>query len=328
VRYVLTGTVEASGRRLALTAELTDTRNGEVVWGERYTGALDDVHALRAELRGRILAALELRIPLHEGQLARHVGTEDLDAWSAFHLGLQHMYNFNRRDNAAATALFTRALALDPAFARAHAGLSFLHFQTAFLRDTEDLSGEVRAARRFAERGFELDPLDPFVNFTLGRSYWLEGDLDTSLQWLERATAISPHYAQGLYAQAWTETLAGRGGEGRAHVDLAMRLSPLDPLHYGMLGTRAFTHMAQGEDEEAARWAERAARDPGAHVLIALIAAVAHDLAGRGPEAARWAAQVRARNRGLTREDFFRAFPIKPEGMRARVESALRGLGF
>ena len=96
---------------------------------------------------------------------------------------------------------------------------------------TEDLAGETDLARRFAERGLELDPLDPFVNFAMGRTYWLDGDLESSLGWLERSTNISPHYSQGLYARAWTEALSARPQEGRAHVNLAMRLSPLDPLH-------------------------------------------------------------------------------------------------
>ena len=124
------------------------------------------------------------------------------------------------------------------------------------------------------------------------------------------------------------ETLSGRGLEGREHVDLAIRLSPLDPLFYGMLGTRSFTHMAQGEDLEAASWAERAARAPGAHVLIAMIAAVAHSLAGHAPEARSWANNVRERKPSLTRGDFFRAFPIKSEAMHRRLSAALQSLGF
>jgi hypothetical protein len=162
----------------------------------------------------------------------------------------------------------------------------------------------------------------------MGRTYWLEGDLESGLAWLVRATSLSPNYAQGIYARAWTETLSGRGFEGREHVDLAIRLSPLDPLFYGMLGTRAFTHLAQGEDLEAASWAERAARSPGAHVLIAMIAAAAHALAGHDTEARSWANDVRERNPRLTREDFFRAFPIRPEPMRSRLSVALRNLGF
>jgi hypothetical protein len=83
----------------------------------------------------------------------------------------------------------------------------------AFMHYADDRAGEIALARRFAVRGLELDPMDPFVNFTMGRTFWLEGDLEGSLAWLERATSISPSYAQGLYARAWTESLAGRGVE-------------------------------------------------------------------------------------------------------------------
>jgi hypothetical protein len=196
------------------------------------------------------------------------------------------------------------------------------------MRHTDDVAGETGLARRFALRGLELDPLDPFVNFTMGRTFWLEGDLEGGLAWLERATSISPNYAQGIYARAWTETLAGRGLAGRAQVDLAMRLSPLDPLYYAMLGTRGFTHMVLGEDVEAAVWAERAARAPGAHVLIAMIASAAHALAGDDARAAAWAANVRTRGLSLTRDDFFRAFPMKSEVTKARVSTALARFGF
>ena len=328
VRYCLSGTVEISGGRLAVTVELVDTRDEGIVWADRFDAPIDDVHEVRAQIRARVLTALEVRIPLHEAARARLTVSENLDAWSAYHLGLQHLYRFNRKDSAAASALFQHAVTRDPAFARAHAGLSFVHFQTAFLRHTDDLAGEVALARRHAERGLELDPVDPFVNFTMGRTFWLEGDLDGSLGWLDRAIDVCPNYAQGIYARGWTEALIGLGLDGREHVDLAMRLSPLDPLHYAMQGTRAFTHLSVGEDVEAAAWAERAARSPGAHVLIAMIAAAAHELAGDEARAASWAANVRSRSPTLTRTDFFRSFPMKSEIMRTRIGGALARYGF
>ncbi len=328
VRYCLTGTVQVEGRNLAVTVDLVDTRDGGLVWADRFTGSLDDVHAVRGAIRSRILSELEIQIPLHEAALARLTVTENLDAWSAYHLGLQHMYRFNRKDNAAAGALFSRAVAQDPGFARAHAGLSFVHFQTAFMHHSDDLATEIDLARRFAHRALELDALDPFCNFAMGRTYWLVGDLEGGLAWLERATALSPNYAQGLYARAWTETLAGRGLVARAHVDVAMRLSPLDPLYYAMLGTRALTHMAAGEDAEAGVWAERAGRSPGAHVLVAMIALAGNALAGNDAQARWWAADVRERNPALTGADFFRAFPMKSADTRARVSAALARFGF
>ena len=162
----------------------------------------------------------------------------------------------------------------------------------------------------------------------MGRTYWLEGDLDTSLGWLERATDISPHYAQGIYARAWAEAMSGKTIEGRGHVDLAMRLSPLDPLYYAMLGTRAFTHMLSNDDKQAAQWAERAARSPGAHVLIGMIASAAHFLAGDRVRATYWADDVRRRNDTLTREDFFRSFPMKSAPVQQRLGQALLQMGF
>lgn len=328
VRYCLWGTVEVAGPRLVVVVELVDTRDGGIVWADRFAARVDDVHLVREQIRAQVLTSLEIQIPMHEASLARLVAVENLDAWSAYHLGLQHLYRFNRRDNAASADLFQRALALDFRFARAHAGLSFVHFQSAFMHYTDDVAAAIGQARACAERGLEFDPLDPFVNFTMGRTYWLQGALDTSLGWLERATSVSPSFAQGIYARGWTEAMAGRSAESLEHVDLAMRLSPIDPLHYAMLATRGCAHLMAGEDAEAARWVERGARSPGAHVLIAMVAAATHALAGDTVRAAFWANNVRERSPELTRADFFRAFPIQAGATRTRIERALEPLGF
>lgn len=327
VRYCVTGAIEVVGKRLLVGVELVDTRDGGVVWADRFESAVADVHATRAAIVARVVAALELRIPLHEASRAALVTPENLDAWSAYHLGLQHMFRFHRADNAAAGELFARAVAAEPGFARAHAGLSFVHFQNAFLRYTPDNAAAIRDARRAAERSIELDPLDPFANLTMGRSLWLEGDLDGSQGWLERATTISPSYAQAIYARAWTHALSGRGTDGKNDADAAMALSPLDPLHYAMLATRALGHIVCGENAEAARWAERAARAPGAHVLIAAIALAAHQLNGDPTRAAAWAANVRERAGALGQGDFFRSFPFADRVARERLAAAFAAYG-
>ncbi|MEQ8205434.1 MAG: winged helix-turn-helix domain-containing protein [Woeseia sp.] len=328
VRYCLSGGVEVNGRQLTVMTELVDTRTGEVVWGERYKGFVDDVHAVRAEIMSKILASLEIQIPLHEASAARLISSDNLDAWSAYHLGLQHLYRFNRNDNVAAAKLFGHAVKQDENFARAHAGLSFVHFQTAFMRQSDDIPSEIALARSCARRALDIDPLDPFANFTMGRSYWLQTDLESARSWLERATSLSPNYAQGMYALAWTNTIAGAEHDARDQLDLAMRLSPLDPLYYAMLGARGFTYIARGEYAEAVAWTEQAARSPGAHVFMSLLAAAAQVLAGNTARAAEWAADVRERGPLLSSGDFFRGFPVKAEPMRTRMADALKGLGF
>lgn len=322
VRYCLSGQVEIAGEAMIVTVELADTRDGGVVWGERFTTEMGGVFEVRSQIVGSIVAALEIQIPLNEARVARSKPTENLDAWSAYHLGLQHMFRFNKHDNAKATMLFERAIADDRGFARAHAGLSFTHFQNAFLRYMEDPEAEAVQARRFAERSIELDPLDPFANFTMGRVFWLEQDLDGSVGWLERATTLSPNYAQGVYARAWTDTVSGRGTEGQKNADLAMSLSPIDPLLYAMLGTRALSHLVRGNEPEAANWADRAARAPGAHVLIGMIAVVSHSLNGDDGKAAAWASNVHSRNPTITQNEFFRCFPFGDDSIRRSVSRA------
>lgn len=95
-----------------------------------------------------------------------------------------------------------------------------------------------------------------------------------------------------------------------------------------MAATRAFCHVVCEEAAEAAAWAERAARAPGAHVLIALIAAAAHTLNGDRERASLWAANARSRRPAITAADFFRSFPFTDDEARRRLVHALGSLGF
>jgi hypothetical protein len=81
--------------------------------------------------------------------------------------------------------------------------------------------------------------------------------------------------------------------------------------------------MALGEDDLTPAWAERAARSPGAHVIIAMIATAAHALVGDETRAAAWAANVRERGPELTCADFFRSLPMRSKAARARISTAL-----
>lgn len=328
VRYCLTGTLEGSESRLTITVELADTRTRGVVWGEQFAARTGDVPSMRRDIVARIVSALEVQIPFHQAYEAQFQPITHLDAWSAFHLGLRQMFRFTREGNVESHALFERALQLDPRFCRAHAGLSFAHFQNAFLGFAADPASEAIAARRFAERAVELDELDPFANFTLGRSLWLSGDVDGSLVWLNRATELSPNYAQAIYSRALAETVSGAGLEGQRDVDTAMVLSPIDPLYYAMLATRGLSHVVRGEDALAQQWVERAARSPGAHVVIGLIAAACCLLNGNEEHARAWAENVRRRHPTFSRSDFFRSLPFQAIDARGRIAQALEKLGF
>ncbi|MGE0830752.1 MAG: winged helix-turn-helix domain-containing tetratricopeptide repeat protein [Hyphomonadaceae bacterium] len=328
VRYCLGGAVEVFGKSLAVSIELSDAEASGVLWSERFQTTLEGVHEIRERIIREVAAALELRIPINEIQRARLKAPESLDAWSAYHLGIHHMFRFTKEDNESASRLFSRAAALEPSFARAHAGLSFTHFQTAFLRYERDHARHADLAQHHAERSLSLDPIDPFGNLTMGRAFWLRGDLPASLPWLGRANELNPNYAHARYSAAWTEALLGAAETSLAHADEAIALSPLDPLLYGMLGVRAFSFLAAQDYAAAAEAADRAAQSPGAHALIEMIAAAAHHIAGGQARAATWAASAKARAPQLDSAAFFHAFPFHADGTRRQLAAALAAHGF
>ena len=329
VRYCLTGSLSIHGRRSIVTAELSDPFEGRVIWADRFEQSLGDMLTLRATLATRIAAEIDVRIPLEEARRAAQT-PDNLDAWSAYHRGLWHMFRFNRHDNALATDLFARAAGADPRFARAHAGLSFTHFQNAFVGYAKDAEVErARAlAQEHAERSIDLDPLDPFSNLTMGRAALLRGDLDGSVEWFERSVELNPNYAFAIYTRGLTDAVSGRGADGERNAVTAMALSPLDPLRYAMLATIALSHLVRDDWDTASLWAERAAMSPRAHVLIRVIAAVAHEVAGHPDQARTWAAAVQASTPGFEAAHFFRAFPFRDGAVRARFADAMTRLAF
>lgn len=328
VRYVLSGSIEILDNALAVTTELSDTRTGGIIWSDRIIEKHDGVHQVRAEIVARVVSSLEVYIPLNEARNARLNVSENLDSWSNYHLGLQHMYRFTNQDNARAADLFRRATQQDPGFSRAYAGLSFTSFQSSFLKYDDGQTNALLDARRFSERSIELDPVDPFANFTLGRAFLLDGELDTSLGWLDRAIALNPNYSHGYYSHAFTDMLSGNTGVSLAHFDKALTLSPLDPMVYAMLAGRALSFVNEGDYESAAEAGEKAARAPGAHFIIDMIAIIAHALNEDREKAQFRADKIRNRRPDASEALFFDSFPFSNTQIKHKISDALTRYGF
>lgn len=327
VRYCLTGTVEINGPRVAIAAALADTGHGETIWAESYDGDLSDLQHMRPDIVGHIVSALEVHIPRNEVRIARGRPARDLDAWASLHLGLDHMYRFTQCDNVRAAELFNQSLALDPYFSRAMGGLSFTHFQNAFLKFANNPEAEMEAARQFAHRAMEADRLDPFAHFNLGRSLWLDGQLEDSIGSFDRAIGISPNFAQGVYNRGLVSVMAGKPEEAECNLKLAQELSPLDPMAYAMMSSRAMAQLQLGDYAKAHEYGARAARMPGAHKHIELVAAFTAQLAGHLDEAQMWLAKARSADPDMKAETFFRAFPFAPNTAREIIERSLADMG-
>lgn len=313
VDYVASGTLRREPGGLTVTVQLQETRSARVLWAEvftaRHAGTLDVLD----EIGNRIVGALASQIEVAERNRAILKAPDSLDAWEAHHRGLWHMVRFARADNALARGYFEQAIRLDPGFARPHAGLSFTHFQDAFLGWAERAPA-VEAAYRSAAQALMTDALDPAAHWAMGRAQWLRGSDRDSLAELDSAVELSPNFALGHYTLAFVHSQSGDPEAAIRASDHSRDLSPYDPLLFAMLATRALALMRLGRHDEAADWALKAAARPNAHVHIRAIAAHALALAGRLDEARAVVAGMQRERPGYRVDDLLAAFRFAEDG--------------
>ena len=208
--------------------ELVETRTARIVWAETFDQKLDDAFIVLDEIGNRIVACVASEIETSERNRAVLQPPNSLDAWEAHHRGLWHMYRFTRQDNDHARHFFEMSVRLDPTFARAHAGLSFTHFQSAF-QGWGPRGPEIDRAFQTAGQSLMVDDRDPAAHWAMGRALWLRGEHGQSFLELEQAVDLSPNFAMGHYTLAFVRSQAGNPDAAVSASDHARHLSPYDP---------------------------------------------------------------------------------------------------
>ena len=313
VDYVVSGSLQQRETRLIVEVELAETRSGRIAWTETFDQKLDDAFQVLDEIGDRIVTSIASEIELIERNRAILTPPNSLDAWEAHHRGLWHMYRFNQADNIKAQKFFKTAVGLDPTFARAYAGLSFTHWQSAF-QGWADRRPEIDLAFEAAGQSLMADDRDPAAHWAMGRALWLRGSQDQSLVELTRAVDLSPNFALGHYTLAFVHSQTGDPAAAVHFSDLSRHLSPFDPLLFAMLGARSMALVRLNQFDEAAEWGVKAAARPNAHPHIHAIAAYSLALAGRLDEARTYIAAIHRILPTYRVDDFLTAMQFAPEG--------------
>jgi DNA-binding SARP family transcriptional activator len=313
VDYVASGSVRRRNDRITVTVELAEAQGARIVWAEDFTYQIDDALTVLDEIGNRIVACIAEEIELTERNRAILKPPNSLNAWEAYHRGLWHMYRFSGEDNARAAHFFEMAIRQDRLFARAHAGLSFTHFQNAFLHRLGERDEAVARAFDAAGESLAADDRDPAAHWAMGRALWLRGAQDESLRELETSVNLSPNFALGHYTLGFVHCQSGDAGVAVSSADYSRHLSPFDPLQFAMLATRALGLLRMGRYAEGAEWAVKAAARPNAHVHIHGIAANCLAAAGRLDEARTFVTSARQVVPRYNVDEFLGVFRFAPD---------------
>ena len=225
-RYIVEGSVRRAADRVRVSARLVDAVSGEDVWSDSYDGEVEDVFKLQDELSAMIAAPLVDDMNRAEAERALRVGTESLEAWSLYQLGLQHADRFSRDDSMAARGYFARAVERDPRFATALAQLVFVNLWDVVLGLNDTPEETIVASLELARRAVSLDARDPQAQAALGWAYIMAGDLDNGLVAAKRAVQLNPSMPQAWGWLSWAQLIAG---DTSACINAAERTLRLDP---------------------------------------------------------------------------------------------------
>jgi serine/threonine protein kinase/Tfp pilus assembly protein PilF len=224
--YVLEGSLRRAGNRLRITARLVETSTARSVWAERYDRQLEDVFAIQDEIAQNIAKALQVMLTETEKRAIHKAPTTDVQAYDYYLRGRQFFYRFNPKGFDFARQMFARAIVIDPAYARAYAGVadccSFLYM---YFECTDANLKEADAASR---KALELDPELADAHASRGLSVLLNKRYEEAEKEFDTAIRLDPRLYQAYYFRARACVSQGKLQEAAHWFEEACRVNPED----------------------------------------------------------------------------------------------------
>jgi len=327
-RYIVEGSVRSAGGRIRVSAQLIDADSGEHVWADTYDEEVTDVFVAQDEIGAQIAASLVGDLNRAEAERALQRGTEDLEAWSLYQLGLQHAVDrFTTEDFAAARDLFTRAAQRDPRFASPLAQLVFVDLWQVVMGWDPSPAETLATALQTARKAVDLDPRDPAAQAALGWAYVMSGDIDNGLTAAWLAVEINPSMPEAWGWLSWNLLMAGDPQGCIDAAERSIRLNPLGTFTSILYDNFSEAYWELGDYEAGLRAARRLLAElPGYYFGYVFVAMNAAGL-GRLDEAREAIAAGRRAQPDLSLELVQGIYGVARPEVDARRNAALRQAG-
>jgi serine/threonine protein kinase/Tfp pilus assembly protein PilF len=329
VENILEGSVRRAGNRIRVTAQLVKASDGYHLWSQRFDREMTDVFAIQDEISQAIVEKLRVRLAGDRPLVKRH--TENVEAYHLFLRGRHCITRATQESLPKGIEYLEQAIALDPNYALAYAGMAEFYFVSAFwgfmepkealpkaksaamealrldttLAEAHSTLGVVlgtgdfdwAGAEREFQRSLELNPASPIVRYHYGLWFLRSiGRLDEALPQLRRAVELDP-------LSVFYNTLLAYLYYAKGQHDLAIaqhqRAMDLDPGWYFPHWLLAIAYEHMGRLEEAVAEAQKACELSGRNAATLGILGLAYGLAGRQGDARALLEELMAR-RGTT----------------------------
>ena len=289
VRFVLEGSVQPSGDRMRVNAQLIDAGSGAHLWAEQFDTPRADLLQMQDAIVTHLTRALDFQLTEVEAARlkrtpAANPDAEDLalqctaGAWKAGWIG---------KEADAAYALCEQALAIDPDNVSALTIFGIKFFEQAALGVSGDPKGDLERADELESKAFAIDPDDAWARDQKGWVLLVQGRNEEAGAAFERALALNPSHVDAAGGLGWVLLRRGEFDKSFESFDKAMRMSPYDQQLFTWYSGKAVANFGlkrydQAIEDSLQTIAINPNYVPWAHVtLVAALALTGHDAEAR-----------------------------------------------
>jgi adenylate cyclase len=329
VRYVLEGSVQRSGDRIRINAQLIDALTGHHLWAERYDRDLADLFALQDEITMKILTAV--RVKLTEGEISSayskyYGGKQGLDCYLKLMEAAKYGERMNIEDNNVARRLNEEAISMCPGNPVGYAQLSWVYMNDYWLVNTKSPRETLEKGYELAKKTLAIDDSIPIAHTMLCALYMYKREYDKAIAEGERAVALDPS-GYNAYSQYATALLvACRPEEAIPMFQKAIRLNPnASTTTFVMLG-HALRNA--GRFEEAVPAYKIGIQRAPDYIVAHIGLATTYSLMGREKEARAEAAEILRIDPKFSLDHFAKTgAPYKDQSEIDKIINAMRKVG-
>lgn len=327
VRYVLEGSIQRSGDRVRINAQLVDAVSGEHLWSERYDRGVEDIFALQDEINMKILTALQIKLTTGEQARAWARGTKNLDAYLKLMQARENLYQINAESNTRARQLIEDAIALDPEYAEAYALMGATHYLDVWLGLSKSPKDSLMQAIDWNKKALAIDDSLAVAYARLGYLYVITppNRYEEGIAALKKAVAMDPNAALSHHFLGMALRFAGRSEEAIPMTRMAIRLEPFTPgIYYQNLGLE---YLLEGDCEEAIKACEKGLERERDNLMSNVITTAVYGSCGKEEKAKNTAKEVLRLSPKFTSQAFSKKLPYKFPKDRELVLDGLRKAG-
>jgi DNA-binding winged helix-turn-helix (wHTH) protein/TolB-like protein/Tfp pilus assembly protein PilF len=324
-RYVVSGSVQRADDTLRVNIRLIDSRTNEQLWSQRIERSFGDLLAIQNEISRSLVEHLPGTISDAERKRLAKRYTNSPEAYENF-LRAQALFLVRRPvENQQARALYSKALELDPKFARAYAGLAMTYAMDYRYQNSAESSATLARALELAETARLIDPDIPDVYWALGFVHVQSQRHDQAIKSLQQAIALNPSYADAYAFMGGIYTYVGQPAKSIPLLRTALRLNPDGGSLYFLLLGRAYL-FANDNEQALINLREALARNPEnieTRIYLAAALVAAGNLSG-----AEWEAdEIRAHQPTFSTRSWLETYPLTSEPHKQRLLELVAKVG-